>query len=147
MSLAGGTRLERYEIVEPLGAGGKGEVCRAVDTRLRRDVAIKILPAKFASYPSRLARFEREARVLASLNHPNIAAIYGLEHIDGIRFLVLELVEGPTLSERLKSGPMEVGEALRIAVQTAEAFEASHGKGGGASRASWLGEVEEGVET
>ena len=129
MSLADGTRLEHYEIVEPLGAGGMGEVYRAVDTKLRREVAIKILPARFASDPSRLARFEREAHLLASLNHPNIAAIYGLEHIDGIRFLVLELVEGPTLSERVKSGPMEVGEALGIAAQIAEALEAAHEKG------------------
>jgi Tol biopolymer transport system component len=129
MSLADGTRLEHYEIVGPLGAGGMGEVYRAVDTKLRREVAIKILPPKFASDPSRLARFEREAHLLAQLNHPNIAAIYGLEHIDGIRFLVLELVEGPTLSERLKSGSMEVGEALGIAAQIAEAFEAAHEKG------------------
>src|SRR5271169_1373496 len=129
MSLADGTRLEHYEIVEPLGAGGMGEVYRAVDTKLRREVAIKILPPKFASDPSRLARFDREAHLLASLNHPNIAAIYGLEHIDGIRFLVLELVEGPTLSERLKSGPMEVSEALGIAAQIAEALEAAHEKG------------------
>jgi Tol biopolymer transport system component len=129
MPLADGTRLEHYEIVEPLGAGGMGEVYRAVDTKLRREVAIKILPPKFANDPSRLARFEREAHLLASLNHPNIAAIYGLEHIDGIRFLVLELVEGPTLSERLKPGPMEVGEALGIAAQIAEALEAAHEKG------------------
>src|SRR5580658_3226184 len=124
MSLVAGMRLEHYEILDPLGAGGMGEVYRAVDTKLRREVAIKILPAKFASDLSRLARFEREAHVLAALNHPNIAAIYGLEHVDGIRFLVLELVEGPTLSERLKSGPMEVSEALGIAAQIAEALEA-----------------------
>jgi serine/threonine protein kinase len=129
MSLTDGTRLEHYEIVGPLGAGGMGEVYRAVDTKLRREVAIKILPAKFASDPSRLAHFEREAHLLAALNHPNIAAIYGLEHVDGIRFLVLELVEGPTLSERLKAGPMEVREALGIAGQIAEAFEAAHEKG------------------
>jgi serine/threonine protein kinase/Tol biopolymer transport system component len=129
MALADGTRLEHYEIIEPLGAGGMGEVYRAVDTKLRREVAIKILPPKFAADPSRLVRFEREAHLLAALNHPNIAAIYGLEHIDGIRFLVLELVEGPTLSERLKSGPMEVGEALGIAAQIAEALEAAHEKG------------------
>lgn len=129
MSLTAGTRLEHYEILDPLGAGGMGEVYRAVDTKLRREVAIKILPAKFASDPSRLARFEREAHVLASLNHPNIAAIYGLEHVDDIRFLVLELVEGPTLAERLKSGSMEVSEALGIAAQIAEALEAAHEKG------------------
>src|SRR5271169_4508670 len=122
MSLADGTRLEHYEIVEPLGAGGMGEVYRAVDTKLRREVAIKILPAKFASDPSRLTRFEREAHLLASLNHPNIAAIYGLEYIDGFRFLVLELVEGPTLAERLKSGPFQISEALRIATEIVEAL-------------------------
>jgi serine/threonine protein kinase/Tol biopolymer transport system component len=129
MPLADGTRLEHYEIAGPLGAGGMGEVYRAVDTKLRREVALKILPPKFAADPSRLARFEREAHLLAQLNHPNIAAIYGLENADGIRFLVLELVEGPTLAERLKSGPMEVSEALGIAAQIAEAFEAAHDKG------------------
>jgi hypothetical protein len=129
MSLTAGMRLEHYEILDPLGAGGMGEVYRAVDTKLRREVAIKILPAKFASEPSRLARFEREAHVLAALNHPNIAAIYGLEHVDRIRFLVLELVEGPTLADRLKSGRMDVGEALGIAAQIAGALEAAHEKG------------------
>ncbi|HXP87395.1 MAG TPA: protein kinase [Bryobacteraceae bacterium] len=129
MALADGARLEHYEIVGPLGAGGMGEVYRAVDSKLRREVALKILPPKFAADPSRLARFEREAHLLASLNHPNIAAIYGLEHSDGIRFLVLELVEGPTLAERLKSGPMELAEALRIAAGIAEALEAAHEKG------------------
>jgi hypothetical protein len=126
MSLTTGTHLERYEIIGPLGAGGMGEVYRALDTKLGREVALKILPPKFAADPSRLARFKREARVLASLNHPNIAAIYGLEHADGIRFLVLELVDGPTLSERLKSGAIEVPEALRIATGIAEALEAAH---------------------
>ena len=129
MPLTDGTRLEHYEIAGPLGAGGMGEVYRAVDTKLRREVALKILPPKFAADPSRLARFEREAHLLAQLNHPNIAAIYGLENADGIRFLVLELVEGPTLADRLKSGPMEVSEALGIAAQIAEAFEAAHDKG------------------
>jgi eukaryotic-like serine/threonine-protein kinase len=129
MSLADGTRLEHYEIVGPLGAGGMGEVYRAVDTKLRREVALKILPLKFAADSSRLARFEREAHLLAQLNHPNIAAIYGLEHVDNIRFLVLELADGPTLSDRLKSGPIELGEALRIASGIAEALEAAHEKG------------------
>src|SRR5262245_33453582 len=108
MPLADGTRLEHYEIIGMLGAGGMGEVYRAVDTKLRRDVALKILPSKFASDPSRLARFEREAHLLASLNHPNIGAIYGLENAGGMRFLVLELVEGSTLAERLKSGPLDI---------------------------------------
>ena len=106
-----------------------GEVYRALDSKLGREVALKILPPKFAADPSRLARFEREAHLLAQLNHPNIAAIYGLEHADGIRFLVLELVEGPTLADRLKSGPLEVVEALGIAAQIAEALEAAHEKG------------------
>ena len=129
MSLAAGTRLEHYEILEALGAGGMGEVYRAVDTKLRREVAIKVLPPAFANDASRLARFEREAHLLAALNHPHIAAIYGLEHSNGIHFLVLELVEGPTLGERLKAGPLAVPEALRIASQIAEAFEAAHEKG------------------
>ena len=129
MPLSEGTRLDHYEIVGPLGAGGMGEVYRAVDGKLRREVAVKILPPKFASDASRLARFEREAHLLASLNHPNIAAIYGLEHSDGIRFLVLELVEGQTLAERLQSGPMELGETLRIAAEIAAALEAAHEKG------------------
>ena len=129
MPLADGTRLEHYEIIGMLGAGGMGEVYRAVDSKLRREVALKILPPKFASDPSRLARFEREAHLLASLNHPNIAAIYGLEHADGIRFLVLELVEGLTLAERLKSGPVDIPESLRIATGITEALEAAHEKG------------------
>jgi serine/threonine protein kinase len=114
--------------VEPLGAGGTGEVYRAVDTKLRREVAIKILPPKFASDLSRLARLEREA-LAGVVESSYIAAIYCLEDIDGIRLLVLELVEGPMLSERLKSGPMEVGEALGIGAQIAEALEAAHEKG------------------
>ncbi|MBZ5633674.1 MAG: serine/threonine protein kinase [Acidobacteriia bacterium] len=129
MPLAAGTRLEHYEIVGPLGAGGMGEVYRATDTKLKREVALKILPREFASDPSRLARFEREAQVLASLNHPNIAAIYGLEHTQGIHFLVLELVDGPTLAERLASGPMSVTESLGIAAKIAEAIEAAHETG------------------
>jgi eukaryotic-like serine/threonine-protein kinase len=118
MSLADGTRLEHYEIVAPLGTGGMGEVYRAVDAILRREVAIKILPAQLATETSRLARSEREARLLDSLNHPNIAAIYGPDHIDSIRDLMLELEEGQTLSERMKPGPMVVGKPLGIAVQT-----------------------------
>jgi eukaryotic-like serine/threonine-protein kinase len=134
MSLAPGTRLEHYEILGPLGVGGMGEVYRAQDTRLRREVAIKILPAQFAADPGRLARFEREAQVLAALNHPNIAAIYGLGQAtempaSGVRFLVLELVEGPTLAERIHSGPIPVAEALRFAAQIAEALSAAHDKG------------------
>ena len=103
MAIEAGTQLGLYEIADPLGAGGMGEVYRAKDTKLDRDVAIKVLPDLFASDPERLARFEREAKVLASLNHPNIAAIYGLEDINGRRFLVMELVEGETLANRLKT--------------------------------------------
>jgi serine/threonine protein kinase len=129
MSLTVGTRLQHYEIVGALGTGGMGEVYRASDTKLRREVAIKILPAPFANDRSRLARFEREAHALASLNHPNIAAIHGLEHVDGVHFLVLELVDGPTLAEHLASKRLNVSDALRIATQIAEAIEAAHDKG------------------
>ena len=131
MPLATGTRLEHYEILGPLGAGGMGEVYRARDAKLRREVAIKILPPQFASDPARLVRFEREAHVLAALNHPHIAAIYGLEHAEpgDIRFLVLELVEGPTLADKLAAGRIEFPEAIRIASQIAEALEAAHEKG------------------
>src|SRR6266581_868393 len=101
MALTPGTRLGAYEILTLLGAGGMGEVYRARDTRLNRDVAIKVLPELFGADPDRLARFQREAQVLASLNHPNIGGIYGLEESNGVRALVLELVEGPTLADRI----------------------------------------------
>jgi serine/threonine-protein kinase len=123
--LAPGTRLGSYEIVSALGAGGMGEVYCARDTRLKREVALKILPDTFASDPERLARFQREAEVLASLNHPNIAAIHGLED----RALVLELVEGETLADRIARGPVPLDEALPIARQIAEALEAAHDRG------------------
>ena len=126
MSLAAGTRVGPYEIVAPLGAGGMGEVYRARDPRLGRDVAIKALPAAFATDPERLARFEREARLLASLSHPNLAAIYGLEEVDGARYLALELVEGETLAARLGRGPLPVDEALDVARQIAAGVEAAH---------------------
>jgi len=126
MSLAAGSRIGSYEIVSLLGAGGMGEVYRARDAKLHRDVAVKILPPAFATEPDRLARFEREAQVLASLNHPNIAAIYGFE--EG-RALVLELVDGPTLADRLAQGPVPLDEALPIARQIAEALEAAHEHG------------------
>jgi len=129
MSLVRGTRLGPFEIGTPLGAGGMGEVYRARDTRLNRDVAIKILPAIFALDADRLARFKREAQVLAALNHPHIAAIYGLEETDGVQALVLELVEGPTLADRIANGPIGVPEALPIARQIAEALEAAHEQG------------------
>jgi serine/threonine protein kinase len=126
--LESGTRLGSYEILSTLGAGGMGEVYRARDTRLVRDVAIKILPWAFANDPERLARLEREARVLAALNHPNIAAIYGLEEADGVRALVLELVEGETLADRIARGPVPLTDALKIARQIADALEAAHNR-------------------
>jgi Tol biopolymer transport system component len=129
MTLAAGARLGPYEILSPLGAGGMGEVYRARDYRLGREVAIKILPAAFASDPERLARFEREARVLAALNHASIATIYGLEQSDGTRFLVLELVPGQTLAEQLAQGALPPDEALEIGRQICGALESAHEKG------------------
>src|SRR5512134_2867033 len=119
MPLATGSRIGPYEILARLGAGGMGEVFRARDTRLGREVAIKALPASFAGDAERLARFEREARSLAALNHPNIAAIYGLEDSGGAPHLVLELVEGETLARRLGRGPLPVREALELGLQLA----------------------------
>jgi Tol biopolymer transport system component len=124
-----GRRFGAYELQERLGAGGMGEVYRARDTRLGRDVAVKILPHAFESDPERLARFEREARVLATLNHPNIGAIYGLEISDGVQALILELVDGETLSNRIARGPLPVKEAIAIARQIAIALDAAHQKG------------------
>ena len=129
MPLQPGTTLGPYSVTAKIGEGGMGEVYRARDTKLDRDVALKVLPEAFTQDPDRLARFEREAKVLASLNHPNIAAIYGLEEADGIRALVLELVEGPTLADRIKRGPIPLDEALPIAKQIAEALEAAHEAG------------------
>ena len=108
MTLAAGTRLGPYEVTSPIGKGGMGEVYRARDTKLDRDVAIKVLPEEFANDRERLVRFEREAKLLASLNHSNIASIYGFEEADGVKALVLELVEGPTLAERIQRGPIPV---------------------------------------
>jgi Tol biopolymer transport system component len=124
--LSPGTRLGSYEIVAPIGAGGMGEVYRARDTRLGRDVALKVLPELFAADTDRLARFKREAQVLASLNHPNIAAIHGFEESNDTQTLVLELVEGPTLADRIAEGPIPVDEALAIAKQIADALETAH---------------------
>ena len=134
MSLARGVRLGPYDVGVPLGAGGMGEVYRATDTKLGRDVAIKVLPAELAQDAERLARFEREAKLLASLNHPNIAHVYGFEKAtlpDGsaAHFLAMELVEGEDLAERLKRGRISLGDALPIAKQIAEALEAAHEKG------------------
>jgi Tol biopolymer transport system component len=124
-----GNSLLQYRVTSKLGEGGMGEVWRAEDTKLGRDVALKMLPDGFAQDPERLARFEREARVLASLSHPNIAGIHGHEEVDGKRFLVMELVEGQSLAERIQQGPMPVDEVVRIAKQIAEAVEAAHDKG------------------
>ena len=124
-----GTRIGVYEVTGSLGAGGMGEVYRARDTKLDRDVALKVLPEAFTSDPDRLARFEREAKVLASLNHPNIGGIHGLEESSGTRALVLELIEGPTLADRIAQGPLPVDEAVAIAQQISEALEAAHEQG------------------
>jgi serine/threonine-protein kinase len=129
MALGPDSRIGGYEIVALLGAGGMGEVYRARDTKLNRDVALKILPDTFAVDAERIARFRREAQVLASLNHPNIAAIYGFEDSGTIHALVLELVEGPTLADRLERGPIPIDEALAIATQIADALEAAHEQG------------------
>ena len=129
MGLSVGTQFGAYEVLEPIGKGGMGEVFRARDTKLNRDVALKVLPDLFADDPDRLARFQREAEALASLNHPNIAQIYGLEESGGVRALVLELVEGPTLAERIAQGAIPLDEAIAIAGQMADALEAAHEAG------------------
>jgi serine/threonine-protein kinase len=129
MSLPAGARLGSHEIVSLLGAGGMGEVYRARDTNLGRHVALKLLPPSVAQDAERVARFRREAHVLATLNHPNIAGIYGLEEADAHRFLVLELVDGPTLAERIRSGPLPVDEAMGIAREIAGALQAAHERG------------------
>src|SRR5687768_13533572 len=122
-TLVAGTHIGPYEIVGPLGAGGMGEVFRARDPRLGRDVAIKALPSAFAQDRERLARFEREAKVLASLSHPNIAGILGLEEAGGARYLVLEFVDGETLAHRLAGGPLPLDEALDVGRQVAAGVE------------------------
>ena len=120
MTLAVGTHLGSYEVLAQIGAGGMGEVYQAHDTKLGRDVAIKVLPETFAHDPERLSRFQREAKMLASLNHPNIAAIYGLEESGGITALVMELVEGEDLAQRIARGPIPLDDALPIAKQIAD---------------------------
>ena len=135
MALTAGTRLGPYEILAALGAGGMGEVYRARDMKLDREVAIKVLPEAFISDPERVARFQREARTLASLNHPHIAQIYGLEGQEGrdgqdaTAFIVMELVDGADLAERIARGRIPIDEALPIARQIAEALEAAHEQG------------------
>lgn len=129
MALNSGTKLGPYEIVEQLGAGAMGEVYRAFDTKLRRQVALKVLPSSFSSDQERMGRFEREARVLAALNHPNIAGIYGLDDTGGICALVMELVEGQTLAERINRSPIGIEEALHLAKQLADSLEYAHERG------------------
>ncbi len=128
-TLKPGQTVAHYRIVQEIGHGGMGVVYRAEDTKLKRTVALKFLPPPFAADPERLARFEREARLVASLNHPNIAAIYGLEEASGKRFLVLELVEGETLAQRIARGPLPADEALKICRQIAEGLEYAHERG------------------
>src|SRR6516162_3613580 len=129
VALAPGTRLGAYEVVSLLGEGGMGQVYRARDTKLNRDVALKILPEPFALDGDRIVRFRREAQVLAALNHPHIAQIYGFEDSGSTHALVLELVEGPTLADRIARGSIPLDEALSIAKQIAEALEAAHEQG------------------
>jgi serine/threonine protein kinase len=126
MALTLGTQLGSHEITALLGKGGMGEVYRARDSKLKRDVAIKVLPDEFSLDADRVSRFQREAELLASLNHPNIAGIYDLQEAQGLWFLVLELVEGETLADRLRRGPIPVEEALEIAKSICEALEAAH---------------------
>src|SRR3979490_2560900 len=129
MPLATGTRLGPYEVLAPIGGGGMGEVYRARDNKLGRDVAVKVLPESFAHDAERMARFEREAQVLASLNHPHVATIRGLEESNSVHALVMELVEGPTLAERIGGRTMPLDEALPIAKQIAEGLEYAHERG------------------
>ena len=124
-----GKTLGHYKILAPLGKGGMGEVYRARDTKLGRDVAVKVLPEELSADSDRLARLEREAHLLAALNHPNIATIHALEEDQGARFLVLELVKGESLEQRLAAGPLPVEQALELNKQIAEALEAAHGEG------------------
>src|SRR5215469_8903099 len=129
MAVTIGTQLGSYEVLSLLGRGGMGEVYRARDTKLKREVAIKTLPEEFSRDPERLARFQREAEALAALNHPGIAHVYGLEESANTRCIVMELVEGETLQQRLTRGAIPVDEALQIAKQIAEALEAAHERG------------------
>src|SRR4051794_31252485 len=129
MVLRPGMHVGPYEIIATVGAGGMGEVYRARDARLQRDVAIKVLPERVALEPDWLARFEREARVLAALNHPAIALIHGLEDSNGVPALVMEFVDGETLADRLARGPLTIGDALPIALQIADAVASAHERG------------------
>src|SRR5882762_8586470 len=126
MSLPSGTRLGPYEIVAPLGAGGMGEVYRARDTRLDRTVAVKVLPAHLSANPEVRQRFEREARAVSSLNHPNICTLHDVGHQDGVDYLVMEMMDGETLASRLQRGPLPAEELLRHAIQIADALDKAH---------------------
>src|ERR1041385_4348158 len=128
MSLSPPCRIGSYDVTDRIGAGGMGEVYRARDRKLGRDVAMKVLPSEFSADPERMARFQREAQLLAALNHPHIAAIYGLEETENIRALIMELVEGPTLSDRIAVGAIPLDESLRTAKQVADALEYAHEK-------------------
>ncbi len=128
-SLVPGSRFGSYDILSALGAGGMGEVYRARDSKLGRDVALKILPESLSVDADRLARFRREAQLLASLNHPHISAIYGIEEAGGTLFLVLELVDGESLDKRIARGPLPIDEAFALAMQLADALAAAHEKG------------------
>src|ERR1700724_1071306 len=129
MALSSGTKLGPYEILSPLGAGGMGEVYRARDTRLDRIVAIKILPAELSNNADAKQRFDREARVISSLNHPNICTLFDVGHQDGIDFLVMECLEGETLSARLMRGPLAIDQLLKYAIEICEGLERAHKSG------------------
>jgi serine/threonine protein kinase len=129
MAVAPGTRFGTYEIVAPLGSGGMGEVYRARDRNLRRDVAVKLLPGTLSADPDRIARFEREARAIAALSHPNILAIHDFGNQNGVRYAVTELLEGRTLRDVLRSGPLPLPKAIATAAQVARGLEAAHGRG------------------
>jgi len=129
MALASGTRLGAYDVVAPLGSGGMGEVYRARDSRLDRDVALKVLPHEVASHPDRLARFEREARAVAALNHPNIVTVHSIESAGDTRFITMELVKGQSLDQLVSQGPMPVERLLDIGIPLADALVAAHARG------------------
>ena len=129
MALVPGTRLGPYEVLAPLGAGGMGEVHRARDTRLDRTVAVKILPPRFADDPEAKQRFDREARAISSLNHPNICTLYDVGHQDGIDYLVMEFLEGQTLGDRLMKGPLPLDQVLKYGIEICEGLEKAHKTG------------------
>src|SRR5262245_27878938 len=129
MSLPPGTRLGNYEILAPLGAGGMGEVYRARDLRLRREIALKVLPDDVAQEADRLARFEREARTVAALNHPNIVVLHSIEDVDGVRFLTMELVEGGSLERQVTPGGSPAGRVIEIGIAIADALTVAHERG------------------